>query len=141
MLLPSSGWLSWIHWHPTKADFHTFTAAVAHAIAYCTITPCRVITTFRRFGGASENYYPTRRKNKVCHLLSNYYSASLKLVMMIFFFDVLLTVHLSIFTLVINQLDAQNLFYNKFISCFYMFRAQVLILRRPSGARDGHLQV
>ena len=28
-----------------------------------------------------------------------------------------------LFILVINQLDAQNLFYNKFISCFYMFRA------------------
>ena len=27
------------------------------------------------------------------------------------------------FFLVINQLDAQNLFYNKFISCLYMFRA------------------
>ena len=27
------------------------------------------------------------------------------------------------FILVINQLDAQNLFYNKFISCRYMFRA------------------
>ena len=40
-----------------------------------------------------------------------------------FFFNVLLTVHLSIFILVINQLDAQNLFYNKFISCLYMFRA------------------
>ena len=39
------------------------------------------------------------------------------------FFDVLLTVHLSIFILVINQLDAQNLFYGKFISCLYMFRA------------------
>jgi len=38
-------------------------------------------------------------------------------------FDVLLTVHLSIFILVIIQLDAQNLFNNKFISCFYMFRA------------------
>ena len=25
--------------------------------------------------------------------------------------------------LVINQLDAQNLFYNTFISCLYMFRA------------------
>ena len=37
--------------------------------------------------------------------------------------DVLLTVHLSTFILVINQLDAQNLFYNKFISCLYMFRA------------------
>jgi len=36
----------------------------------------------------------------------------------------LLTVHLSIFILVINQLDGQNLFYNKFISCLYMFRAQ-----------------
>ena len=40
-----------------------------------------------------------------------------------FFFNVLLTVHLSIFILVINQLDAQNLFYNKFILCLYMFRA------------------
>jgi hypothetical protein len=29
----------------------------------------------------------------------------------------------SIFALVTNQLDAQNLFYNKFISCLYMFRA------------------
>jgi len=28
-----------------------------------------------------------------------------------------------IFILVINQLDAQNLFYNKFISCLYVFRA------------------
>ena len=28
-----------------------------------------------------------------------------------------------IFILVINQLNAQNLFYNKFISCLYMFRA------------------
>ena len=27
------------------------------------------------------------------------------------------------FILVVNQLDAQNLFYNKFISCLYMFRA------------------
>ena len=38
-------------------------------------------------------------------------------------FDILLTVHFSIFILVINQLDAQNLFYNTFISCLYMFRA------------------
>ena len=37
-------------------------------------------------------------------------------------FDVLLTVHLGIFILVINQIDAQNLFYNKFISYLYMFR-------------------
>jgi len=35
----------------------------------------------------------------------------------------LLTMHLSIFILIINQLDTQNLFYNKFISCLYMFRA------------------
>jgi len=38
-------------------------------------------------------------------------------------FDILLTVKFSIFILAINQLDAQNLFYNKFISCLYMFRA------------------
>ena len=38
-------------------------------------------------------------------------------------FDVLLTVHLSIFISVINQLDARIFFYNKFISCLYMFRA------------------
>jgi len=31
-----------------------------------------------------------------------------------FFFDILLTVHLSIFMSVFNQLDAQNLFHNKF---------------------------
>ena len=35
---------------------------------------------------------------------------------------VLLTAHLSIFILVINQLDAQDLFCNKYISCLYMFR-------------------
>ena len=29
----------------------------------------------------------------------------------------------SLFILVINQFDAQNLFYSKFISCLYMFRA------------------
>ena len=29
----------------------------------------------------------------------------------------------SIFILVINQIDAQNLFYNKFISRLYIFRA------------------
>jgi len=39
------------------------------------------------------------------------------------YFDVLLTMHLRIFILVVNQFDAQNLFYNKFISCLYMFRA------------------
>jgi len=34
------------------------------------------------------------------------------------------------FISVINQLDAQVLFYDKFISCLYMFRAHVLIIRR-----------
>jgi len=39
-------------------------------------------------------------------------------------FYVLLTVHLSIFVLVINQLDVQHFLFNKkFISCLYMFRA------------------
>jgi len=32
-------------------------------------------------------------------------------------------VDLSLFILVINQLDAQNFFYTKFISCLNMFRA------------------
>jgi len=38
--------------------------------------------------------------------------------------------HLCIFIVVINQLDAQNLFYNKFISCLYMIEHHVLIVRR-----------
>ena len=41
------------------------------------------------------------------------------------------TLDLSIFISVISQHDVQKLlFYNKFISCFYMFRAHVLIIRR-----------
>ena len=41
------------------------------------------------------------------------------------FFYVLLTVHLSIFISVINQLDAQNFCFTiSFISCLYMFRAR-----------------
>ena len=36
------------------------------------------------------------------------------------FFDFLLTVHLSIFILVFNQLDAQNLFYNKHMCSKYV---------------------
>jgi len=49
-----------------------------------------------------------------------------------FIFDVLLTVHLSIFISVINQLDAQIFFCFtiSFISRLYMFRAHVLIIRR-----------
>jgi len=47
------------------------------------------------------------------------------------FFDVLLTVHLSIFTSVINQLHGQHFCFTiSFISCLYMFRAHVLIIRR-----------
>jgi len=39
-------------------------------------------------------------------------------------FDVLLTMRLSIFILVINQLDAQNFCFTiSFISCLYMFQA------------------
>jgi len=33
-----------------------------------------------------------------------------------------------VFISVFNQLDAQNLFHNKFISCLYMFRAHVRII-------------
>jgi len=29
-----------------------------------------------------------------------------------------------------NQIDVQNLFHDSFISCLYMFRAHVLIIRR-----------
>jgi len=47
-------------------------------------------------------------------------------------FDVLLTVRLSIFISVINQLHAQIFFTVKFISCLYMFRAHVLIIRRST---------
>jgi len=39
--------------------------------------------------------------------------------------------HLSIFISVINQLDAQTFYFTvSFISCLYMFRAHVLIIRR-----------
>jgi len=44
-------------------------------------------------------------------------------------FDILLTVHLNIFTLILANLCTK--FYNEFISCLYMFPAQVLIVRRP----------
>jgi len=44
-------------------------------------------------------------------------------------FDVLLTVHVSIFISVTNLMQ-KVLFYNKIISCLYMFRAHVLIIRR-----------
>jgi len=35
----------------------------------------------------------------------------------------------KLFISVINQLDAPNVFCNKFISCLYMFRAHVRIIR------------
>ena len=47
------------------------------------------------------------------------------------FFDVLLTVHLSIFTSLINQIDAQNFYFT--ISLFHAstcFEQYVLIIRR-----------
>jgi len=51
--------------------------------------------------------------------------------------DVLLTVHISILILVINQLDAHNLFYNTFIAylytCKWSSRAQVDTGRPPTG--------
>ena len=71
-----------------------------------------------------------------------------------FFFYVLLTVHLSIFILVINQLDAQNFFFA--ISLFHAstcFEHHVLIIRRsklyytassiiiPTGGRPVHTPV
>jgi len=37
-------------------------------------------------------------------------------------FDVLLAGNISII-IVVNQLNAKFLFYNKFVTCFYMFRA------------------
>ena len=46
------------------------------------------------------------------------------------FFDVLLTVHLSIFISVINQLDAQNFCFTVSLFHVYMFQAHVLIIRR-----------
>jgi len=46
-------------------------------------------------------------------------------------FDVLLTVHLSIFFSAFNQLDAQNLFHNKFLfHASTCFEHHVLIIRR-----------
>ena len=64
-----------------------------------------------------QNLHPFRKAN-----LPYRVQKAAQLTVINIFFDVLLTVHLSIFILVINQLDAQNLLYNKFISCLYMFR-------------------
>jgi len=46
-------------------------------------------------------------------------------------FDILLTLHLSVFISVFNQLDAQKFVFTvSFISCLYMFRTLVLIIKR-----------
>jgi len=44
-------------------------------------------------------------------------------------FGILLTVHLNILILILTNLMHQ--IFNEFISCLYMFRAHVLIVRRP----------
>ena len=49
----------------------------------------------------------------------------------LFILYILLTVYLNIFILILTNLMHKMLFYNKFISYFYMFRAHVLIARRP----------
>jgi len=46
--------------------------------------------------------------------MMNLIATDLGFFLFLFFFDILLTVHLSIFISVFNQLDAQNLFHNKF---------------------------
>jgi len=72
-------------------------------------------------------------------------------------FDVLLTVHLSIFTSVFNQLHAQNVFQNKFYfmpvhvssTCAHHQEVKIVLhslwyhhtYRWPSRARDGQLWV
>ena len=56
-------------------------------------------------------------------MCSYFVKAYYNIVTFCIFFDVLLTVHLSI-KLAINQLNAQILFFNnKYIICLYMFRA------------------
>ena len=71
----------------------------------------------------------------------------------VFFFDVLLTVHLSIFISVFNQLDAHTLFHNKFYfmplhvssTCAHHQEVKIALhslwyhhtYRWPSGTRDG----
>jgi len=55
------------------------------------------------------------------------------------FFDVLLTVYLSLFISVINQLDAQHFYFT--IILFHSSTFFEHIIRWPSLARDGHPQV
>ena len=53
-----------------------------------------------------------------------------KLIGLLYCFDVLLTVHLSIFIQYLTNLMHKIRFTISFISCLYMFRAHVLIIRR-----------
>ena len=75
--------------------------------------PLHVSSTMCSSSGAPDGHLQVWRYLRLYNTILN----------RLFFFDVLLTMHLSIFILAINQLDAQNLFYNNFISCLYMFRA------------------
>ena len=55
-----------------------------------------------------------RQPKRASHIKKYFLPKPCFLFIFIYFFDVLLTVHLSLFISVFNQLDAQNLFYNKF---------------------------
>ena len=78
-----------------------------------------VIWYFQNFSKICRGIQVSLKSDK-----NNEYFTWRSIYILIINFDVLLTVHLNLFILVINQLDAQNfLFYNKFISCLYMFWA------------------
>ena len=61
----------------------------------------------------SPNTSPVQEMFRIC-LCRHFFLLLQLLIIHALFFEVLLTVHLSIFFSVINQLDAQNLFHNKF---------------------------
>jgi len=89
----------------------------------------------------SKKWYLKRNISCDAHLLNelletdvegyiNYLRLNEKTCNMVFFY-VLLTVHLSTFSSVINQLDSQNFCFTiSLISCLYVFRAHVLETRR-----------
>ena len=145
------GWISCVIWVPNFVILAAVTF-VTHGPLWQAGGSCFHITNSQMFGTPKVHLcvYNRCKVRILNHVGPN--------------FDVLLTVHLSIFILVINQIDAQNLLYtsNKFISCLYMFRApcahrqEVRIVlynfwyhhtsRWPSRAhveraQDGHLQV
>ena len=70
------------------------------------LLPCR-----QRQWVALTHYYPLTR---LWYPTRPQYVPSIRWKQWIPYFDVLLTVHLSIFISVFNQLDVQNLFHNKF---------------------------